>query len=188
MKKFKPRESIRTERLVLLKREHEHDQEMWKAIDESRAELREYLFWVDKQQSVEDVIKSTDLFHKLWDEDGEWAYDIFTVDDYRFIGCVGPHAISFTNQSAEFGYWLRTSETGKGYMKEAVLAVEEELFKNGIHRLVIRCDVNNVKSANVAKRAGYTFESRAKDAVYHYTGLHDLDTYVKISPYPIIGF
>ena len=46
----------------------------------------------------------------------------------------------------------------------------------------------DVKSANVAKRAGYTFESRAKEATYHYTGLHDLDTYVKISPYPIVGF
>ena len=184
MEKFKPRESIRTERLILLKREHEHDQEMWQAIEESRNELREYLFWVDGQQSLNNVVKSTDFFYKLWDDDSEWAYDIYTIDDYHFIGCVGPHKISFLNQSAELGYWLRTSETGKGYMKEAVLAIEEELFKNGIHRLAICCDVNNTKSANVAKRAGYEFESRAKDAIYHYTGLHDLDTYVKISPYP----
>ena len=61
MEKFKPRESIRTERLVLLKREHEHDQEMWQAIEESRPEIREYLFWVDGQKSQEDVVKSTDL-------------------------------------------------------------------------------------------------------------------------------
>lgn len=188
MEKFKPKESIRTERLILLKREHEHDLEMWQAIEESRKELREYLFWVDSQQSLNDVVKSTDFFYKQWDDDSEWVYDIYTVKDYHFIGCIGPHAINFLNQSADLGYWLRTSETGNGYMNEAILAIEEELFKNGIHRLVIRCDTNNIKSANVAKRAGYVFESRGKDAVYHYTGLHDLDTYVKISPYPIIGF
>lgn len=27
-----------------------------------------------------------------------------------------------------------------------------------------------------------------KEAVYHYTGLHDHATYVKFSPYPIRGF
>jgi RimJ/RimL family protein N-acetyltransferase len=73
-------------------------------------------------------------------------------------------------------------------MKEAVLALEKELFEHGLHRLSIRCDINNVNSSGVAKRSGYTLESVSKEAVYHYTGLHDLETYVKFSPYPITGF
>lgn len=44
MEKFKLSESILADRLILLKRSHEHDEEMWRAIEESRAFIREYLF------------------------------------------------------------------------------------------------------------------------------------------------
>lgn len=185
MEKFKLPESIRTERLVLLRRSHEHDEQMWQAIEESRYFIREYLFWVDKQNSFNDVVKATDMFIEEWEKDKEWAYDIFTLDEFKLVGCVGPHNIEFLNQCAEFGYWLRSSASGKGYMTEAVLAVENELFKAGMHRLTICCDINNYKSANVAKRAGYKLESVAKEALYHNTGFHDKETYVKFSPYPI---
>lgn len=188
MEKFKLPESIRAKRVVLLKRSHEHDQEMWQAIEESRLFIREYLFWVDGQKSFADVVKSTDMFEQEWETDKEWAYDIYSIENYHFLGCVGPHNINFLNQSVEFGYWLRLSETGKGYMTEAVLALEEELFKAGIHRITICCDVNNYASANVAKNAGYTLESVAKEATYHYTGLHDAYVFAKLSPYPLTGF
>ena len=188
MEKFKLPESINAKRIVLLKRSHKHDEQMWQAIDESRDFIREYLFWVDGQKCFDDVVKSTDMFIEEWETDKEWAYDIFTVDDFRLIGCIGPHDIQFLNQSAELGYWLRKSATHKGYMTEAVLALEAKLFEAGMHRITICCDINNTDSSNVAKRAGYKLESVAKEATYHYTGLHDKETYVKFSPYPIIGF
>lgn len=188
MEKFKPKESLKTERLILLKRDHEHDEEMWRAIEESREFIREYLFWVDGQKSVDDVINATDMFAREWENDKEWVYDIYTLTDHRLIGSVGAHNIKFLNQSVELGYWLRKSEVGRGYMTEAVEALEKEFFEHGIHRITICCDANNKKSANVALRAGYQLESVAKEATYHYTGLHDLETYVKFSPYPIVGF
>ncbi len=188
MEKFKLKETIVSERLLLLKRQHEHDAEMWEAIEESREFIREYLFWVDKTQSLKDVIKSTDMFFKKWDDDDEWCYDIYSRDENRLLGSIGVHSIQFMNQSAELGYWLRKSETKKGYMTEAVHAVEKELFEEGIHRITICCDVNNINSAHVALRAGYALEGIQKEAIYHYTGLHDHATYVKFSPYPIQGF
>ena len=188
MEKFKLPESIRTERLVLMRRSHEHDDDMFQAIDESRREIGEYLFWVDRQKTIDDIKRATDKFMDEWETDKEWAYDIYRVEDNCFLGCVGPHNINFLNQSAEFGYWLRSSATGKGYMTEAVLAVEKELFEAGMHRLTICCDVNNYASANVAIRAGYKLEAIAKEATYHRTGLHNAAVYVKFSPYPIKGF
>lgn len=188
MEKFKPQERIHTERLVLVRRSHEHDADMFQAIEESRLSIGEYLFWVDSQKTIEDVKKATDVFIDKWETDKEWTYNIYRVEDNRFLGCVGPHNISFRNQSAEFGYWLRTSATGKGYMTEAVLAVEKELFAKGMHRLTICCDIENKGSSGVAVRAGYKLESVAKEATYHQTGLHDLQTFVKLSPYPITEF
>ena len=188
MEKFKLKESLIADRIILLKREHDHDEEMWEAIEESRDVIREYLFWVDSTKSYEDVIKATDMFANHWQEDKEWAYDIYDLNTRKLLGCIGTHNIDFLNQSTELGYWLRTSQTSKGYMKEAVLALEKELFEQGIHRVTICCDVYNLKSSNVAKRSGYVLESVAKEAVYHRRGLHDKETYVKFSPYPIRGF
>ena len=188
MEKFKLKENIKADRIILLKRDHDHDEMMWQAIEESRNFIREYLFWVDSQKGISDVAKSTNMFANAWEKNDKWTYNIFTLDDFCLVGCIDVHNIQFLNRAAEFGYWLRPSETHKGYMTEAVLALEKELFKEGIHRLTICCDINNQPSANVAKRAGYQLESIAKEATYHPTGLHDLAVYVKFSPYPLSSF
>ncbi|MBR5598733.1 MAG: GNAT family N-acetyltransferase [Alphaproteobacteria bacterium] len=188
MNRFKPKEHLIGERIILLKREETHEEEMIEAINESRNELREYLFWVDGTKDLSDVKKATQMFKKQWEEDVEWAYDIYELDTHILLGSIGVHNIKFINRSAELGYWLRTSKTNQGYMKEAILILEKELFEHGIHRLTICCDVFNKKSSNTAIRAGYKLESVAKEAIYHYTGLHDIETYVKFSPYPLTGF
>ena len=184
MKKFKLCEKISTERLNLIRRSHNDDEQIWQAIDESREFIREYLAWVDDTKSFDDVVKASDMFHDEWKTDKEWCYDIFDKNN-RLVGCIGVHLINFLNHSAELGYWLRLSETRKGYMTEAVLAIEQALFEADMHRIEICCDINNTASANVAKRAGYTLEYIAKEAIYHYTGLHDKMIFAKLSPYPI---
>ena len=84
----------------------------------------------------------------------------------------------------EIGYWLRTPHCGKGYMNEAVAAIERmcfELFKAA--RMEIRCDARNVRSRRVAERAGYTLEGilrhqeRAPDGE-----LRDTCVYAKLPP------
>ncbi len=188
MEKFKPSETLMTERLMLRKRSHGDDTAIWETVNDNRDFLREYLFWVDGTTSFSDVYAATDMFARFWDDDTEWCYDIFCRSDNRLIGCIGAHRINFMNQSAELGYWLSRSATGNGYMTEAVEALEKELFEKGLHRLAILCDEHNHASAAVAKRAGYDLESIAKEALYHYTGLHDCLVFAKISPYPIMGF
>ena len=128
-----------------------------------------------------------------------WAFvkrcmDSFFIDIYgitekgsdKVIGIVQIVDRWFRRKS--LGYCLAAAYRGKGYMTEAVLAVEKELFEAGMHRLTICCDVNNYASSNVAVRAGYKLESIAKEATYHPTGLHNLATYVKFSPFPPKGF
>ncbi len=45
-------------------RTHEYDDKLFELIDSSREFLREYLFWVDDTQSVDDVRQITDIFKK----------------------------------------------------------------------------------------------------------------------------
>jgi len=188
MERFKPKTHLIGERIILTQRDEAHNEEMWEAVEESRTHLRQYLFWVDDTKSLNDVCKATQMFYKYWDDDVEWSYNIYDQQTHTLLGCIGVHRINFLNQSAELGYWTRASQTKKGYMTEAIQVVEKELFEQGIHRVSICCDTNNIASKNTAKRAGYKLESIAKEAIYHKEGLHDLETYVKFSPFPIKGF
>lgn len=174
-------EKIETERLVLIKRNHDFDEQMWQALEKNRDFLRRYLFWVDKSKSFEDVVGATDMFAKQWDKHIEMAYIVTNKKTNELLGCVGAHAFDFTNRHAEIGYWLREDMTGLGYMSEAVQVLEKELFAHKIRRLGICCDKENRASANVAIRNGYFLETTRKEALYTYGEFHDEEVYVKIN-------
>ena len=53
--------------------------------------------------------------------------------------------------------------TGKGYMTEAILALEAEFFKRGINRIQICTDKDNVPSVKLAKRCGYKLDGIMRD-------------------------
>ena len=89
--------------------------------------------------------------------------------------------ISYDNHNAEFGYYLDKNATGHGYITDFVRVVGKELFDRGIHRLVIRCDVNNTPSAAVAERCGFTLEGIMKDAALAYGEYRDHKLYAKIN-------
>jgi RimJ/RimL family protein N-acetyltransferase len=66
------------------------------------------------------------------------------------------------DKKAELGYWLANNYRGNGYMMEAVRLLEQELFKNGFNKIIIRNDVLNKGSVNVAKNLGYELEGVLK--------------------------
>jgi RimJ/RimL family protein N-acetyltransferase len=51
---------------------------------------------------------------------------------------------------------MRTDRTNRGLSTLAVQAVTEEAFAAGYRRLIIHCDEGNVRSASVARKAGFT--------------------------------
>lgn len=174
-------EVIETDRLRLIRRNHDYDKEMLQVLDDNRDFLRRYLFWVDKNKTLEDVIGATDMFDKQWVEHEEQALLILDQQSGALWGCIGPHAIDFFNREAELGYWLREDKTGHGYMSEALKAVEEKLFAGGMRRLVICCDKENTASSAVAKRNGYHLEAVRKERLYTYGEFHDEEVYVKFA-------
>lgn len=81
--------------------------------------------------------------------------------------------------SAELGYCMNKNYFGHGYMTEAVKGYIEYLFSNNIvKRIQAKHDVENVKSGNVMKRAGMTFEGiRRKAGQNNLHTRHDLACY-----------
>lgn len=84
-----------------------------------------------------------------------WEYGLFLPDESEVLGSFG--LVSRPEPaSLEIGYWLHVAACGAGYATRAAGAltnVAQQL--PGITRVVIRCDVANVRSAAIPRRLGY---------------------------------
>lgn len=180
-KKFKLPEKIEGERVVLERRAHKHDEDLFRLIDENRNFLREYLFWVDDTKKLKDVATVTDIFSKNWDEKNSFEYVFLDKESGKLVGAGGIHTVSYMNRMAEYGYYLDRSQKGKGYITEAVQLLEKELFARGIHRLVIECDEKNSSSAAIAERCGFKCEGILRDAKFAYGEYRNEKVYSKLS-------
>lgn len=181
--KFSLPEKIVGDRLILLRRRHEHDEELFKLIDSSREFLRRFLFWVDDTKTVDDVKTVTDIFSRNWDEQNSFEYVFLDKQTGKMVGAGGIHTISYMNRMAEYGYYLDQKAVGNGYASEFVRLMEKELFSRKIHRLVIECDEDNKASAKVAERNGFVYEGRLRDAKFAYGGFRNELVYAKINSY-----
>jgi RimJ/RimL family protein N-acetyltransferase len=94
----------------------------------------------------------------------EWRYGLFAPDGTTVLGEAGiyPRAASgrVTYADAthvELGYWLRSDETGKGLVTEAMtLLLDVVANLDHVSHVEIRCDARNAPSAAIPKRLGFT--------------------------------
>ena len=179
--KFSLPEEIVGQKVILRPRTHEYDDKLFELIDSSREFLREYLFWVDDTQSVDDVRQITDIFQENWKKQEAFEYVFLDRKTEMLVGAGGIHTISYLHHFAQYGYYLNKKEIGQGYITEAVSLLERELFERGIHRLEIVCDVNNLASAAVAKRCGFELEGMMREARYAYGQYRDELLFAKVN-------
>jgi RimJ/RimL family protein N-acetyltransferase len=93
----------------------------------------------------------------------EWRYAMLTRDAHTLLGEVdlfprdANGRVPFADADrAEIGYWIRTDETGRGFVTEAVRAVLGVARAAGrFAHVEIRCDARNAPSAAVPRRLGF---------------------------------
>lgn len=130
--------------------------EIYLAVEQSRKHLAQFLSWAKDMSSPEDeFVYLKNYCDERWNDENGFAYLIREKQTGRFLGIIDLLHIDEKRKSAEIGYWLCQNATGNGYMTQAVLRLEKEAFAQGFNRIVIRNDTHNLKSANVAKNAGY---------------------------------
>jgi len=129
------------------------------AIEESEAELSQYLAWVasslaEPEQNMQTAIEN---FKAL---ENEIRFHILDKASSKVVGTTSLLVRDVEVPFYEIGYWVRTSCAGNGYIAEAVSLVEQYAFTDlGAKRVEIRAAACNVKSRAVAERAGYLFEA-----------------------------
>jgi len=153
-------EKIVSERIVLVRpypASFELAKEIFEKVELSRKTLRDWLPWVDGTKTPEDEYMGwlVNWCEKNWKEGRGFAYLIRHKKTKAVLGAIDLMRYIEQNKSAEIGYWLSDDAVGHGYITEAVHTLEKIGFEQGLNRIVIANDAENVRSVNVTKRCGY---------------------------------
>ena len=168
---------------------------MREAIDESLAEVQQWLPWGSEEpSSLEHLAARIEKYASECDAGTAWRLALVDETNGRFLGSgallpyPGPGAL-------EVGYWIRNSEAGRGLATRAAAALIRYSFREkGIERMELWTKPGNEPSAAVARRLGFVFReqretSRAGAApqlydIFDLPGLRDLrapeDPYVRV--------
>jgi len=136
------------------------------AVAESREDLRPWMPFADEHQTDADAEAFVRKSRARWFGRDDMGMGIFARDSGKFLGGTGLHRVDWRIRRFEIGYWIRSSETGKGYVTEAVQLLCSLAFDIlNANRVHIRCAVINEKSAAVARRAGFHYEGVLRNDV-----------------------
>ena len=151
-----------TEKLSLKIPTLEDGVDIYEAIDKDREHLGEWLPWVEKTISVDDTKEN--IKKRIEQFAHKEAVSFIIYYEGKPIGSVGFISLDNTNKQGEIGYWLNSTFGGRGIMSDCVKACIEYGFKNILlHKILIKCDSKNLKSAAVPKRLGFTLEATLRD-------------------------
>jgi len=151
---------IRTTHLVIRCWEPRDAPMLKEAVDSSLTELRLWMPWALTEPSpLESISERIAKFRRAFVEGRDWVYGIFDENETRVIGGTGLHPRTLPGR-LEIGYWVRSSETGKGYGTEAAAALMERAFReHGVVAVEIRCVPRNERSAAIPRRLGFRLEN-----------------------------
>jgi RimJ/RimL family protein N-acetyltransferase len=152
-------EQFFTERLLIRMPLPGDGKVVYQAMQASLNELKEWMPWAHREQTVEDVEANMRDTHAKFLTREDLRLHIFNRETGEFIGSSGMHRINWNIPKVEIGYWIDTRYRGRGYMTEAVEAITNFAFTElKAKRVEIRCDVKNLKSRAIPERLGFKLE------------------------------
>jgi len=163
-----PAYRITTPRLVLRCWQPDDAAILKEAVDSSIDHLLPWMPWAaDEPQTLEQKVELLRGFRSRFDSGEDFIYGILEPGEQRALGGTGLHTRSDAG-SREIGYWIRADAEGAGIASEATRALTRVAFEvDGVDRVEIHCDPENVRSARVAERAGFRHEATLRRRLPH---------------------
>lgn len=129
------------------------------AVRESAAEVGRWMPWAVPTPETEATEKWCREAASKFLAREQFHFGIYLKGTDTYVGNCGIHRIIWDVPLVEIGYWLRTSECGKGYMTEAVGQLVRFAFDRlDANRIEIRVDQRNDRSGRVAERLGFRLD------------------------------
>jgi RimJ/RimL family protein N-acetyltransferase len=150
---------METDRLLLRTPRAGEAMEINQAVRESIDQLKPWMPWAQSTPTLEEtqIYCQQALAGQALRK--EITYRLYLRDGGGLAGTIWMGRLNWSVPRFEFGYWTRTSMSGRGYMTEAVTALRVfALDKLRARRIEIRTDERNVRSRRVAERTGFELE------------------------------
>lgn len=130
------------------------------AVTKNQDHLRPWMPWAAGElPSLQDEIALLRHFRGQFDLGNDFTYAIFDRTGVSVIGGTGLHTRP-GKDAHEIGYWIDQDLTGQGYATEISAALTRVAFEvDGVRRVEIWCAVENVRSAAVPRKLGFTHEA-----------------------------
>lgn len=153
---------IVTPRLLLRLPQQGDGQYIHDAKMESWDELHKWMIWMTKPRH-EASIDEDEEFCRHKREKFQSREDItlliFDRDTGKYLGGTGLHQCDWERRFFQLGYWIRTSETGKGYATEVATALVHYAFDAlSANKVTCFCAAGNDASEKVMQKAGFQKE------------------------------
>ena len=142
-------------------------EELFLAVDENRAHLREWLPWLDANTKVEHTRRF--IHAALQQEERGNGFVCAIRFEGRIVGVIGYNWIRRENRSAEIGYWLGRDAMGRGIMTRCCRALVEHAFGVlDLNRVTIPVAAENVRSRAIPERLGFRMEGVLRESEWLY--------------------
>ncbi|MBI5053643.1 MAG: GNAT family N-acetyltransferase [Chloroflexi bacterium] len=134
------------------------------AVDESRDHLKEWMPWAEGEpEELQNYVDRLRSFRAKFDLGEDFIYGIFSRDEAKVLGSSGLHTRR-GEHTREIGYWLHKDYLNQGFATEASAALTKVAFEiDHVHRVEIRCDPKNVRSAVIPRKLGYLLEATFRE-------------------------
>lgn len=147
------------------------------AARESLPDVGRWLSWCTPDMCRDDSDAWIAKCREAWASGEFYGFYLFERRGGAFVGCTTINEIDAFRKRANLGYWIRSSQQGRGFATEAAAAVARFGFERlGLMRLEIVAAAGNVISQRVAGKLGATCEGLARNRLR----IHDVqnDAYV----------
>ncbi len=144
-----------------------HRQEYWQSIERSRNEIESWLGAFFSPQTEDLVTLFLRDRYSDWQQGNGYYFAVF--NDETLIGLGFVNTINARHKFANLGYWVDSTQTGRGYATKIVRGLAEFAFQDlALFRVELVIDVNNKGSQKVAEKAGAAYEGILRNRLYLY--------------------
>lgn len=148
--------------------------ESYQAIKESAAEISMWLPFAHNDYSLRENRTWVKKRPEDWKKGTGYEFAIFDAQNGRVIGGCGLNGIDHMNRKANLGYWVRTSDTGRGVAPAATLLLAKWGFEAlKLTRIEILVATGNQRSLRVAEKVGAKREGILRNRIIIRDKAHD---------------
>ena len=143
----------------------DHAVPLFNIVKRDRRYLGKWQNWPRTVTTLDDMYRM--IYHSDQKISQNNGFDCTIFYKGQLVGKIGLVYITHETNTTEIGYWLAKGAQGKGIMTRAAhLVTGFALVTMGLDRVYIRCAEANVKSANIPRRLGYTYEGVLPEPVW----------------------